>query len=130
MRSLIFGEMGPMPYIAIAALDLAPKPRTLEFTQAAAVLLSVLTAGQALFDYGRLAAGTKAAKRSAKAACESRCLKCQPSTGSSPTACPRLPEFRGPDYFAFFFSASIRSLAAGPDEAGFWPVISWPSATV
>ena len=34
------------------------------------------------------------------------------------------------DYFALFFSASIRSLAAGPDEAGFWPVISWPSATV
>jgi hypothetical protein len=47
--------------------------------------------------------------------------------GSSPTACPRLPEDSGPDYFAF---ASIRSLAAGPDEAGFWPVISWPSATV
>src|SRR5271168_3123222 len=34
-----------------------------------------------------------------------------------------------PDYFAFLFSVSIRSLAAGPDEAGFWPVISWPSAT-
>ncbi len=73
---------------------------------------------------------TKAAKRSAKAACEARWLKCQPSIGSSPTACPRLPEDSGPDYFAFFFSASIRSLAAGPDEAGFWPVISWPSATV
>jgi hypothetical protein len=28
------------------------------------------------------------------------------------------------------FRVSIRSLAAGPDEAGFWPVISWPSATV
>ena len=36
----------------------------------------------------------------------------------------------GPDYFAFLFSVSMRSLAAGPDEAGFWPVISWPSATV
>ena len=35
-----------------------------------------------------------------------------------------------PDYFAFLFSISIRSLAAGPDEAGFWPVISWPSTTV
>ena len=35
-----------------------------------------------------------------------------------------------PDYFAFLFSVSIRSLAAGPDEAGFWPVINWPSATV
>src|SRR5215207_6738710 len=27
-------------------------------------------------------------------------------------------------------SISSRTLAAGPDEAGFWPVISWPSATV
>jgi hypothetical protein len=35
-----------------------------------------------------------------------------------------------PDYFAFLFSVSIRSLAAGPDEAGFWPVISWPSVMV
>jgi hypothetical protein len=35
-----------------------------------------------------------------------------------------------PDYLAFLFSLSIRSLAAGPDEAGFWPVISWPSTTV
>src|SRR6516164_11593377 len=33
-------------------------------------------------------------------------------------------------YLAFLFSVSIRSLAAGPDEAGFWPVISWPSTTV
>ena len=46
-------------YIAIAALDLAPKPRTLDFTQAAAVPLSALTAWQALFDDGRLAAGQK-----------------------------------------------------------------------
>ena len=38
--------------------------------------------------------------------------------------------FSEPDYFALLFSVSIRSLAAGPDEAGFWPVISWPSATV
>jgi NADPH:quinone reductase-like Zn-dependent oxidoreductase len=43
-------------YIAIAASDLAPKPRTLDFTQAAAVPLSALTAWQALFDYGKLAA--------------------------------------------------------------------------
>ena len=41
--------------------------------------------------------------------------------------CWRSPE---PDYFAFLLSVSIRSLAAGPDDAGFWPVISWPSATV
>ena len=33
-------------------------------------------------------------------------------------------------YLAFLFSVSIRSLAAGPDEAGFWPVIRRPSATV
>src|SRR5262245_14257618 len=33
-------------------------------------------------------------------------------------------------YFAFLFRVSIRSLAAGPDEAGFWPVISCPSFTV
>ena len=43
---------------------------------------------------------------------------------------PRLPEFSRPDYFAFLFNVSIRTLAAGPDEAGFWPVISWPSVTV
>jgi hypothetical protein len=34
------------------------------------------------------------------------------------------------DHFFFSFSESIRSLAAGPDEAGFWPVISRPSAIV
>jgi hypothetical protein len=40
------------------------------------------------------------------------------------------PPSGGPDYVAFLFSVSIRSLAPGPDDAGFWPVISWPSATV
>lgn len=49
---------------------------------------------------------------------------------SAELACPCLREFSRPDYFAFLFSVSIKSLAAGPDEAGFWPVISWPSATV
>ena len=34
------------------------------------------------------------------------------------------PPSGGPGYFAFLFSVSIRSLAAGPDDAGFWPVIS------
>jgi NADPH:quinone reductase-like Zn-dependent oxidoreductase len=43
-------------FIAVAASDLAPKPQTLDFTQAAAVPLSALTAWQALFDYGKLAA--------------------------------------------------------------------------
>src|SRR5262249_16895283 len=37
---------------------------------------------------------------------------------------------QGPGYFAYLFKVSIRTLAAGPDEAGFWPVINWPSATV
>ncbi len=46
-------------YIAIAASDLAPKPRTLTFTQAAAVPLSALTAWQALFDHGKLAKGQR-----------------------------------------------------------------------
>jgi hypothetical protein len=55
-------------YIAIAALDLAPKPRTLDFTQAAAAPLSALTAWQALFDDGRLAAGQKVLIHGATAA--------------------------------------------------------------
>jgi NADPH:quinone reductase-like Zn-dependent oxidoreductase len=46
-------------YIVIAASDLAPKPRTLDFTQAAAVPVSALTAWQSLFDYGKLASGQK-----------------------------------------------------------------------
>jgi NADPH:quinone reductase-like Zn-dependent oxidoreductase len=46
-------------FIAMAASDLAPKPRTLDFTQAAAVPLSALTAWQALFDHGKLAAEQK-----------------------------------------------------------------------
>jgi NADPH:quinone reductase-like Zn-dependent oxidoreductase len=46
-------------YIAIAASDLAPKPQTVDFAQAAAVPLSALTAWQALFDHGRLATGQK-----------------------------------------------------------------------
>jgi NADPH:quinone reductase-like Zn-dependent oxidoreductase len=43
-------------FVAVAASDLAPKPQTLDFTQAAAVHLSALTAWQALFDHGELAA--------------------------------------------------------------------------
>jgi hypothetical protein len=30
-------------------------------------------------------------------------------------------------YLTFLFSVSIRTMAAGPEEAGFWPVISRPS---
>jgi len=41
----------------------------------------------------------------------------------------------GPDQVAFAdicisSSFSIRTFAAGPDEAGFWPLINWPSVTV
>jgi len=46
-------------YVAIAASDLAPKPQTLDFNQAAAIPLSALTAWQGLFDYGMLAPGQK-----------------------------------------------------------------------
>jgi NADPH:quinone reductase-like Zn-dependent oxidoreductase len=42
-------------FVAVKASDLAPKPRTLEPYQAAAVPLSALTAWQALFDQGGLA---------------------------------------------------------------------------
>ena len=51
-------------------------------------------------------------------------------SAATETPGPRLPEFSKADYFAFFFNVSIRTLAAGPEEAGFWPVISWPSVTV
>ncbi len=44
-------------YVAARASDLAPKPKSLSFTYAAAVPLSGLTAWQSLFDYANLAAG-------------------------------------------------------------------------
>jgi NADPH:quinone reductase-like Zn-dependent oxidoreductase len=43
-------------YVAVAASDIAPKPKTLDFEQAATVPLAGLTAWQALFDHGKLAA--------------------------------------------------------------------------
>ncbi len=46
-------------FVAVKASDLAPKPRTLEPYQAAAVPLSALTAWQALFDQGGLASGQR-----------------------------------------------------------------------
>jgi NADPH:quinone reductase-like Zn-dependent oxidoreductase len=42
-------------YVAVAATDIAPKPKTLDFEQAATVPLAGLTAWQALFDHGTLA---------------------------------------------------------------------------
>ena len=41
-------------YVAVRAAELAPKPATLTFAEAAAVPLSALTAWQALFDHGDL----------------------------------------------------------------------------
>jgi NADPH:quinone reductase-like Zn-dependent oxidoreductase len=46
-------------YLAVAASDVAPKPKTLDFEQAAAVPLAGLTAWQALFDHGKLVAGQR-----------------------------------------------------------------------
>lgn len=46
-------------YIAIRSADLAPKPRTLSFEQAAAVPLAGLTAWQALFDHAQLQKGQR-----------------------------------------------------------------------
>src|SRR5437867_283818 len=46
-------------YAAVRAADLAPKPRSLDHVQAAAVPLSGLTAWQALFDHARLSRGDR-----------------------------------------------------------------------
>ena len=46
-------------YVAARAVELAPKPATLTFAEAAAVPLSALTAWQALFDHGELRAGQR-----------------------------------------------------------------------
>src|SRR5262245_58775105 len=58
-------------------------------------------------------------------------LRCWTLPDRSVNAHAWLPtSISGPGYFAFLFSISIRSLAAGPDDAGCWPVINWPSLTV
>jgi len=46
-------------YVAVRATDLAPKPKSLDHVQAAAVPLSGLTAWQALFDQAHLAGGDR-----------------------------------------------------------------------
>lgn len=46
-------------YVAVRAADLAPKPKKLSHTQAAAVPLSALTAWQALFDHAGLTRGQR-----------------------------------------------------------------------
>lgn len=47
-------------YVAVRASNLAPKPQRIDHVQTAAVPLSGLTAWQALFDHGGLAAGQRA----------------------------------------------------------------------
>jgi NADPH:quinone reductase-like Zn-dependent oxidoreductase len=44
-------------YVAVRASDMAPKPNSLDFVQAAAVPLSGLTAWQALFDHAKISQG-------------------------------------------------------------------------
>ncbi len=46
-------------YVAVHAADLAPKPTTVSFAEAAAVPLSALTVWQAFFDHARLAPGQR-----------------------------------------------------------------------
>jgi NADPH:quinone reductase-like Zn-dependent oxidoreductase len=46
-------------YVAVRAAELAPKPATLTFAEAATVPLSALTAWQALFDQGELQVGQR-----------------------------------------------------------------------
>jgi NADPH:quinone reductase-like Zn-dependent oxidoreductase len=46
-------------YVAVHAADLAPKPKTIDHMQAAAVPLSALTAWQAFFDHAQLAPGER-----------------------------------------------------------------------
>ena len=46
-------------YVAVSAADLAPKPSIMSAVEAAAVPLAGLTAWQALFDHGKLAAGQR-----------------------------------------------------------------------
>jgi len=46
-------------FVAVRAADLAPKPKTISHTQAAAFPLSALTVWQAFFDHGHLAPGQR-----------------------------------------------------------------------
>ncbi len=50
---------GGAEYIALAANELAPKPRALDFVQSAAIPLAGLSAWQGLFDHGKLKAGQR-----------------------------------------------------------------------
>jgi NADPH:quinone reductase-like Zn-dependent oxidoreductase len=50
---------GAAEYVAVEAANLAPKPGTVDFVQAAAVPLSALTVWQAFFDHAHLAPGQR-----------------------------------------------------------------------
>lgn len=54
-----FRDGAAAEYVAVRAADLAPKPRTLNHAQAAAMPLSALTAWQALFDHAQLTRGQR-----------------------------------------------------------------------
>ena len=54
-----FRDGGAAEYIAVRAVELAPKPRTLDHASAAAIPLSALTAWQALFDHARITPGQR-----------------------------------------------------------------------
>jgi NADPH:quinone reductase-like Zn-dependent oxidoreductase len=54
-----FRDGAAAEYVAVRAADLAPKPRTLDHAQAAAMPLSALTAWQALFDHANLIKGQR-----------------------------------------------------------------------
>jgi NADPH:quinone reductase-like Zn-dependent oxidoreductase len=52
-----FRDRAAAEYVAVAARNLAPKPRTVDYVHAAAVPRAGLTAWQGLFDHGGLAKG-------------------------------------------------------------------------
>jgi NADPH:quinone reductase-like Zn-dependent oxidoreductase len=54
-----FRDGGAAEYVAVCAVELAPKPRRLDHASAAATPLSALTAWQALFDHARLTPGQR-----------------------------------------------------------------------
>lgn len=91
-------------YVVIAASDLAPKPRTLDFVQAAAIPLSALTAWQGLFDYGSLASGQRVLIHGA--------------AGGVGTFAVQLAEWRGAHVIGTASAGNLSFLhALGADEA-------------
>jgi len=58
-RPSLFRDGGYAEYIAVKVSEVAPKPTTIDFIQAAAVPLAGLTAWQSIFDLAHLKAGQK-----------------------------------------------------------------------